>query len=187
MAAIINCGDTVYDPWHYVPVLARKPGALRNGAPFKDWVLPAAMERVRRKLAGDERRCDHRADAWHLREPPASFMQIIKLSIKLLEPEIEAAKLVEHAVEKRTGKIRQFGIRDGSWTCAKKRPAPCGRITPYSPRSPRIWLIKAVRVTDDAIARAMKRLQILLSCRFDRHKPHRCLVRLRREVQPHVR
>jgi hypothetical protein len=44
-------GETVYDPWHYVPVLARKPGALRNGAPFKDWVLPASMERVRRKLA----------------------------------------------------------------------------------------------------------------------------------------
>ena len=43
-------GETVYDPWHYVPVLARKPGALRNGAPFKDWVLPAAIERVRRKL-----------------------------------------------------------------------------------------------------------------------------------------
>jgi len=43
--------QTVYDPWHYVPVLARKPGALRNGAPFKDWVLPGAMERVRRKLA----------------------------------------------------------------------------------------------------------------------------------------
>jgi transposase len=45
-------GKTIYDPWHYVPVLARKPGALRNGAPFKDWVLPAAMERIRRKLAG---------------------------------------------------------------------------------------------------------------------------------------
>jgi transposase len=44
--------QTIFDPWHYVPVLARKPGALRNGAPFKDWVLPAAMERVRRKLAG---------------------------------------------------------------------------------------------------------------------------------------
>jgi transposase len=47
-------GATVYDPWHYVPVLARKPGALRNGAPFKDWVLPSAMERVRRKLAGSD-------------------------------------------------------------------------------------------------------------------------------------
>jgi hypothetical protein len=45
-------GETAYDPWHYVPVLARKPGALRNGAPFKDWVLPAALERVRRKFAG---------------------------------------------------------------------------------------------------------------------------------------
>jgi hypothetical protein len=45
-------GETIYDPWHYVPVLARKPGALRNEAPFKDWVLPAAIERIRRKLAG---------------------------------------------------------------------------------------------------------------------------------------
>jgi transposase len=44
--------QTVFDPWHYVPVLARKPGALRNGAPFKDWLLPAGLERVRRKLAG---------------------------------------------------------------------------------------------------------------------------------------
>jgi hypothetical protein len=48
---IVRVG-TVHDPWRYVPVLARKPGALRNGAPFEDWVLPAAMERVRRKLAG---------------------------------------------------------------------------------------------------------------------------------------
>jgi hypothetical protein len=44
--------ETIYDPWHYVPVLARKPGALRNGAPFKDWVLPAALDRVRRRLTG---------------------------------------------------------------------------------------------------------------------------------------
>ena len=44
--------QTVFDPWHYVPVLARKPGALRNGAPFKDWVLPSSLDRVRRKLAG---------------------------------------------------------------------------------------------------------------------------------------
>jgi transposase len=47
-------GETVYDPWHYVPVLARKPGALRNGAPFKDWPLPAGLERVRRKLKGSD-------------------------------------------------------------------------------------------------------------------------------------
>ncbi len=47
-------GETIYDPWHYVPVLARKPGALRNGAPFKDWLLPPHLERVRRKLKGSD-------------------------------------------------------------------------------------------------------------------------------------
>jgi transposase len=47
-------GETIYDPWHYVPVLARKPGALRNGAPFKDWLLPASLERVRRNLKGSD-------------------------------------------------------------------------------------------------------------------------------------
>ena len=46
--------QTVFNPWHYVPVLARKPGALRNGAPFKDWVLPASLTRVQRKLAAME-------------------------------------------------------------------------------------------------------------------------------------
>jgi transposase len=48
-------GRTIYDPWHYLPVLARKPGALRNGAPFIDWSLPPALTRLRRKLGrGDE-------------------------------------------------------------------------------------------------------------------------------------
>ena len=46
--------QTRFNPWHYVPVLARKPGALRNGAPFKDWVLPANLTRVWRKLAALE-------------------------------------------------------------------------------------------------------------------------------------
>ena len=44
--------QTVFDPWHYVPVLARKPGALRNGAPFKGWVLPSGLGSIRRRLAG---------------------------------------------------------------------------------------------------------------------------------------
>ena len=43
--------QVVYDPWHYLPVLMRKPGALRNGAPFRDWDLPAPLARVRSKLA----------------------------------------------------------------------------------------------------------------------------------------
>jgi transposase len=41
-----------YDPWHYIEVLERKPGALRNGAPFKDWDLPAPLNAARAALAG---------------------------------------------------------------------------------------------------------------------------------------
>ena len=37
---------TIFDPWHYLPALERKPGALRNGAPFKDWDLPGAIKKV---------------------------------------------------------------------------------------------------------------------------------------------
>src|SRR3546814_17123042 len=46
---------TIYDPWHYLPVLVTKPGAMRNGAPFQDWELPPALARLRRQLGtGDE-------------------------------------------------------------------------------------------------------------------------------------
>ena len=44
-------GQIAYDPWHYVPVLTRKPGALRNGAPFKGWKLPNALGRLRTRLS----------------------------------------------------------------------------------------------------------------------------------------
>jgi transposase len=40
----------IYDPWHYLSVLERKPGALRNGAPFRKWDLPEAMSDVRKLL-----------------------------------------------------------------------------------------------------------------------------------------
>ena len=54
-ARVFKRDQVTYDPWHYLPVLARKPGALRNGAPFKDWELPPALARVRRRLgAGDD-------------------------------------------------------------------------------------------------------------------------------------
>jgi hypothetical protein len=40
----------IYDPWHYLAV--QKPGALRNGAPFKRWDLPAPVQEIRSKLEG---------------------------------------------------------------------------------------------------------------------------------------
>jgi len=52
-----GCGRTVYDWRHYLAVLQRKPGALRNGAPFLE--LPAAFKRLQAlllKQPGGDRR-----------------------------------------------------------------------------------------------------------------------------------
>lgn len=40
----------IYDPWHYIEVLKYKPGALRNGAPFKEWALPEPLMQIRELL-----------------------------------------------------------------------------------------------------------------------------------------
>lgn len=40
----------VCDPWHYLPVLEKKPGALRHGAPFQTWVLPVSIKVIRDRI-----------------------------------------------------------------------------------------------------------------------------------------
>lgn len=40
----------ICDPWHYLPVLDKKPGALRNGAPFVAWDLPQPIQQVRDRI-----------------------------------------------------------------------------------------------------------------------------------------
>lgn len=40
----------ICDPWHYLPVLEKKPGALRNGAPFVAWDLPRPIQVVRDRI-----------------------------------------------------------------------------------------------------------------------------------------
>lgn len=39
--------QTIYDTWHYLPVLLKKLGALRYGAPFKHWNLPPSLSQLR--------------------------------------------------------------------------------------------------------------------------------------------
>jgi transposase len=43
-------GATSYDWRHYLPILAHKPGALRNGTPFLDMDLPEELKEVRQRL-----------------------------------------------------------------------------------------------------------------------------------------
>ena len=51
---------TMFSPWHYLPLLERKPGALRNGAPFYEWVLPHGLQKIRESLMkkkGGDKQC----------------------------------------------------------------------------------------------------------------------------------
>ena len=48
----VDRDHVVYDWQHYLPLVERKPGALRNGAPFAD--LPDPLQRLRRALLRHE-------------------------------------------------------------------------------------------------------------------------------------
>jgi transposase len=57
---VFGRGQTIYDWRHYIPVLERKPGALRNGAPFTE--MPAPLLRLQalllRRPGGDREMAD---------------------------------------------------------------------------------------------------------------------------------
>ena len=60
-------GRTIYDWRHYLAVIQRKPGALRNGAPFADF--PDAFKQLRKHLLKQPgrgaKRCIERARPDH--------------------------------------------------------------------------------------------------------------------------
>ena len=68
--------QVIYDPWHYLPVLVRKPGALRNGTPFQNWELPPGLTQARKNL-------DHHPDA---------DRQFVKILGAVLDHGIEAVE-----------------------------------------------------------------------------------------------
>lgn len=43
-------GGAQYNPMHYLKVLERKPGAIRNGRPFVEWQMPPALVAARAAL-----------------------------------------------------------------------------------------------------------------------------------------
>lgn len=45
----------VCNPWHYLPILEAKPGALRHGIPFQEWDLPMYIKVVRDSILKQEK------------------------------------------------------------------------------------------------------------------------------------
>jgi transposase len=89
-------GRTKYDWQHYIPLLQRKPGALRNGAPFAD--LPEPLQQLRRALlrnpGGD------RVMAQVLAIVPAAGLDAVLVAVELaLESAPPSGRVsVEHVI-----------------------------------------------------------------------------------------
>ena len=72
--------ETHYDWQHYIPLIERKPGALRNGAPFAD--LPDALQRLRRLLL--RRNGGDRAMAKVLAAIPKAGLEAVLVAVELV-------------------------------------------------------------------------------------------------------
>jgi len=68
-----------YDWLHYVPLIERKPGALRNGAPFAD--MPAPLQKLRSLLL--KREGGDRAMAQVLGSIPRAGLEPVLVAVEL--------------------------------------------------------------------------------------------------------
>jgi len=72
--------QVVYDWQHYLPLIERKPGALRNGAPFAD--LPEPLQRLSRALL--RRDGGDRVMAQVLSAVPAFGLEAVLVAVELV-------------------------------------------------------------------------------------------------------
>ena len=79
-ARLVDRGHTAYDWQHYIDLVQRKPGALRNGTPFMD--LPAPLASLRQALM--RREGGDRLMAEVLSLVPASGLDAVLVAVELV-------------------------------------------------------------------------------------------------------
>ena len=102
--------EFLFEPWHYVPLLKQKPGALRDGAPFKQWEFPISIDSIKniylKRVNGDKDFVEllqliqthdielvTRACEQAIEEKTTHLVAIINLINRLVEPCIEPINL----------------------------------------------------------------------------------------------
>ena len=89
--------ETLYDWQHYIPLIQRKPGALRNGAPFAD--MPAPLQQLRTLLL--RREGGDRVMAKVLAEVPKAGLENVLVAVALvLESGVPSAEHVENMLNR---------------------------------------------------------------------------------------
>jgi len=83
-----------YDWQHYIPLIEKKPGALRNGAPFAE--MPAPFAKLQTALRRRERQQGDRTMARVLAAVPAHGLEAVLVAVELvLESGVHS---VEHVI-----------------------------------------------------------------------------------------
>ena len=108
-----GAGQTVYDWRHYLAVLQRKPGALRNGAPFLE--LPVAFKRLQTAL---------------LKQPGGDREMVEVLALVLHHDEQAVLAAVELALE--SGAASKTHILNVLHRLLDGKPAPAPVTSPQA-------------------------------------------------------
>ena len=88
-------GQTRYDWQHYIPLIQRKPGALRNGAPFAD--LPEPLAQLRQALLRDPG--GDRVMAQVLAIVPTAGLDAVLVAVELALESMRHGRIsVEHVI-----------------------------------------------------------------------------------------
>jgi transposase len=121
---IAERGHVRYDWEHYIPLVQRKPGALRNGAPFSD--LPAPLAKLRQGLlrhAGGDR-----VMAQVLAAVPTAGLAAVLVAVELV---IESGVLSAEHVENVLARLNARPLPESVETSLQLKEAPIANTSRY--------------------------------------------------------
>jgi transposase len=110
-------GQTRYDWQHYIPLVQRKPGALRNGAPFAD--MPEALQRLQRALL--KREGGDRVMAQVLAVVPEAGLDAVLVAAELV---LESGAVSAEHVLNVLGRLKPVALPEPVQTVLTVKQAP---------------------------------------------------------------
>lgn len=114
---------TLCDPLHYLPLLERKPGALRNGRPFREWALPSGLQGLREAL--ENVRGGDRQLAGILAAIPQYGEEAVNVACELaLEAGLTSKDAVLNILCRATEDVPVFDIAPPEHLCLSHPPKP---------------------------------------------------------------
>ena len=127
MASHVRCferNQTRYDWQHYIPLIERKPGALRNGAPFAD--LPDPLLRLRSLLL--KREGGDRIMAKVLTAVPKAGLESVLVAVEVV---LESANLSAEHVENVLNRLKVAPLPEHVETSLKVTEVPIADTSRY--------------------------------------------------------